>query len=720
MREPTNIEQLWYTWASRGMEQIRGFQVYAASRALMDVSGTTFKTINPYLGYDLPAGTNRLAASIENSPFCLAYIEAEGRRILLQKNFTGSDTSGRIGTYFVHLLDALPPDFTARRAIELWKSPFWKTMVPEFATPEDFKDVGSYELWQVSPYQLLQGPLSVWDIKQDAMLTKLLPFVIEAYAGLQGQQKLYIAAEDYRVASLIWGLTQCLPLSMQHDLTFSTYEANLSEATTRIVGTCLPLSEVRREEINPARLLPAYDYTVQHVTLNCYTGQHSSLQSRPWLAQEDAQLLAEYARYAASRLLGEKDGQVELSRLLAIAKQQRVSTVKGLLFVYKFFAARNLTERDFSNMLEITSMVVEYLNLDGVQEAIISLAIGNEQWWSEEARPAITNLRKDPFERLLPSTLNNFACNVARKVAEAILTRNQQALSITYDILQTTAPASENANPWLVLLAAFSSYNPLEHCNWGVRSELLKQWSYGENRISDEQIVPWLVISWEELESFLSLPLPEHWQLQAIKLLLSRTDLPLRSEMVEVIEQPRYQQVLVTALKQMYEDPRQGDPQVVIDFFKTLVTYGSELRFDALDIFLSNQNIDVDKVKWMLKLACSNEAEKLYVFKIHFNFLLICNTDTMSLLPVVKEMIKLYLRQLTAYKLLQANTRHILAAIIQQRDMLTQELSKQADLWYNAGRAICFGQNEILPPNFDTPSLEILGKAALQFRTRGG
>src|SRR5712692_9347692 len=113
MQERSKIEHLWYTWAPKGMEQIRGFQVYAASSTLMDVNGATFRAINPYLGYSLPVGTDRLAAKTENSPFCLAYIREGNEHFLLHKNFSGSDTAGRIGTYFIHLL-ALPGSFTVR------------------------------------------------------------------------------------------------------------------------------------------------------------------------------------------------------------------------------------------------------------------------------------------------------------------------------------------------------------------------------------------------------------------------------------------------------------------------------------------------------------------------------------------------------------------------------------------------------------------------------
>jgi hypothetical protein len=710
MSEQANIEQLWYTWAPRGMEQIRGFQVYAASLALMNVSGATFKAINPYLGYDLPAGTDRLAATIDKSPFCLAYIEVDGRRILLQKNFTGSDTGGRIGTYFIHLLDALPLNYTAREAIQLWKSPFWKIMAPDSTSTPDFKDPHRYELRQVSPLELVNGPLSEWDIKQDPVLTRYLPFVIEAYAGLQGQQKLYIAAEDHRVASLIWGLTRCLPLGMLRDLTFSTYEANPSEARTRIVGTCLPLPEVRLEEMNAARLLPADSYNEQNVTLNCYTDKHSSLPSYP--------LLAEYAQFVVSRLLGEDYQREELRRLLESAERQRVNTVGELLFVYKFFAAgdqpQNLTMEDFSNMLQSSSMVVEYLNLDGVQEAVINLAISKDQWWVNAAKPSIINLRKDRFTPSLSPVLDKFASKAARKVVEALLTRNQQALTVTYDILQTTAPTAENIHPWLVLLSSFSGNDPVKYCSLELQAHLLRVWSLGAREISLHQIAPWLVISWGELEYFLSLGLPEAWQVLAVKQLLSRSD--LSPNQVQMIEQSSYQPLVLGALRQMYGSHDLQEQNAVMKFFGTVAKYNSFLKFEVLDLVLSFQNLDVSVLRSMLQTACLNDAEKVYIFKRDYRYLLAYRGSSGSLLTAVREMVKLYVNQLSAEQLLKSNTKTILT-LLQQHGELSQELQEKIALWLNAGHLVGFtNKPESLPVSLNKDSLDMMARAALKLK----
>src|SRR5260370_4968384 len=170
----------------------------------MEVNGATFKAINLYLGYELPIGTNRLAATIKNPPNCLAYIEVGNKCILLRKNFTGSDNAGRIGTYFIHLLDALTDDFTARDAIELWDSTFWKTTVPDSNDTPDFKDSYRYELWPVDRARRKPDSLTVGEIGRDADLIRYLPLVIEAYLCLDEQKKLCIAPDPPHVAKLLW------------------------------------------------------------------------------------------------------------------------------------------------------------------------------------------------------------------------------------------------------------------------------------------------------------------------------------------------------------------------------------------------------------------------------------------------------------------------------------------------------------------------------------
>src|SRR5205823_10657256 len=79
-----------------------------------------------------------------------------------------------------------------------------------------------------------------------AKMHMYLPYVIQAYLTKKPltekkqtvPQKLYIAADDDDVALFILGLTRCLPEQLLKGLTFSTYERDVAEATTEIIGNC--------------------------------------------------------------------------------------------------------------------------------------------------------------------------------------------------------------------------------------------------------------------------------------------------------------------------------------------------------------------------------------------------------------------------------------------------------------------------------------------------
>lgn len=700
MQERSSIEQLWYTWAPRGMELIRGFQVYAASSALMDVSGASFKAINPYLGYSLPTGTDRLNATKENSPFCLAYVQVGNERLLLHKNFSGSDTAGRIGTYFIHLLAYLPTDFTARNAIDLWHSDFWRKAIPD--STAEFKDPNRYELWSVASNKLVPGDLTEREIQRDGRLTRYLPFVIEAFLTLTGKQKLIIAAEDYLVATLIWGMTHCLPQTMLRDLTFSTYEADPSKATTRIVGTCLPAEEVRRESMNAERLLPVDDYTGQYIALNCYTGQQSPL-------TRQNSLLAQYAQFAATSLLGHENEKNKLLGLFASAERQSVRTTDDLLVVYKFFDAdnqpQNLSPKEISSLLTNDAMAIEYLRLDGVQDAVIALAIQNRQWWNEQGKAAITSLRNNPFRQSLVPTLTDFACRLAQKVADAIIHKDQEVLNITYDLLQTTAPAQSNPKPWLVLLSALSGNRPDALFTWQFRVMLLKQWKYGKGDIRPEQIAPWLSISWEQLQEIFSLDLPQRWQAMALHQLLSDPTQPMPPQMVKVIERPQYQPIFMRVLKDMYESQQ----KTVMNIFNILVKSGYSQKLDLLYLFLDSQMVSAEMMEELLKTARLNTQEKLTIFERYAEKLLSCNAT--SLLPSVEDMVKLYVDQFTVKTLFSANAESMLTLLQQHRKKLSPDLQQRVFRRYLAGQAICFSRREPLPDTFDELYLNRIGKA---------
>lgn len=711
------IEQLWYTWAPRGMEDIRGFQVYAATPGLMDVNGATFRAINPYLGYDLPTGTNPSAATIENSPVCLAFIDAGNQRLLLRKNFTGSDSAGRIGTYFIHLLTSLPANFTARDAINLWHSSFWQTTIPE--STSGFRDPHSYELLPVVPDVLKPEPYTEQKFSQNEMLGKYLPFVIQAYLSLDKEQRLFIAAEDYHIASLIWGLTECLPSLLLQDLTFSTYESDIVKTNMRIVGACLPVEKVRRESLNPARVLPADGYYGQNVMLNCYTGQYSSLSSQ-------YPLLPAYTQFATSCLLGKAEAHGELQSLLTSAERLRVSSVPQLLFVYKFIDTNNqsqsLSYDDISAVLENFNLAFEFLSRDNVQESLIALTIQNPQWWKERGMTALTLLweRRNANGVSLAPTFTALGCKVAQTVANAILENDQHKFSIGWELLCTTAPANKDPKPWADLFFMLSGYPPGEICPWSLWSELLNFWQYAAAYIAPEQIRPWLSISWEQLPDFLHMNLPHEWQIMAVTQLLADPSKLIPSWVVKLLEQRTYQQLFIYVLRQMYESQRTQDQQAAVNFMQTLLKYGYTEKLVLFDLLLSSRNINEQEVEELLIAAHLNQQEQLAIFEKYAETLLSRHPTSTSLLPGVQRMVKLYVDQFTTKTFFNPDAERLLILLQYNSNKLSDELKQRIHRRYLAGQAICFGKEELLSDKLlNKRSLNEMGDAIARLRFSG-
>jgi hypothetical protein len=128
MSETENIEQLWYTWSTTGLDAIpAGVRVRAASPGLTELNSERMRVLDRYLRYTLPIGTNRLEVDPQQAPVCLAFLRGEkDERVLVHKVYTGRDGRNRPGNYFAHLLAGLPSTFSAKDAIALWRSSSWQ------------------------------------------------------------------------------------------------------------------------------------------------------------------------------------------------------------------------------------------------------------------------------------------------------------------------------------------------------------------------------------------------------------------------------------------------------------------------------------------------------------------------------------------------------------------------------------------------------------------
>jgi hypothetical protein len=281
-------EQLWYTWSDLGFGTAVGQRVRAASKGLVETESERVRNLVNLVSYHLRPETDAYLPPKE-APRSLVFTRAGSQReaVLISKAYVGLDGMRRPGAYFSHLLVELPPvpsprpegqiEFSAREAIELWRSSFWKNSERDLPA-------GRRDLPQVSREDLTSsiGPLSVNDVVQVANFFRYVLTAFLTLPTLGEQKRLYIAAPPDTVATLIWGLTHALPrtLNIMRNLTFSTFEHDIEDkAAPIIVGTCWLPHFVKNGHTSPRDLPPVYyqPNNPHGLAINCYLADKATL-----------------------------------------------------------------------------------------------------------------------------------------------------------------------------------------------------------------------------------------------------------------------------------------------------------------------------------------------------------------------------------------------------------------------------------------------------------
>ncbi len=274
--EPRQLDQLWYTWSTRGWDNLdAGFRVRAASRGLGGAGNARVAALESYLNYRLPVGSAPEALDGESAPRSLAMVQLADERVLLHKVYARQDGRGRYGNYFIHVLAGLPRTFTADKALCLWRYSdglLWQLADDQGQDVElPTLDLGELErrlraryeqLWRQTPAALGPDFLRLTEEQRQAALA-VLPGLLEAFLEQQDRldrrlqstrqpadgrvPPIYLVALPEQALYLIWALVRLLPPALAARLTFDTYEysytlqeqANSMQASaTSIVATC--------------------------------------------------------------------------------------------------------------------------------------------------------------------------------------------------------------------------------------------------------------------------------------------------------------------------------------------------------------------------------------------------------------------------------------------------------------------------------------------------
>jgi GTPase-associated protein 1, N-terminal domain type 2/GTPase-associated protein 1, middle domain len=675
------IEQLWYTWSTVGLGSVTGFRVRAASSGLADIRSERFRVLERYLHYDLPVGVDPYEANTENAPYCLSLLDVADTRILVHKVYIGKDAYGRPGVHFIHLLEGLPHTFLAQNAIQFWKSPFWQQSDRDPSMIDcELKQIASIQ--ELSP-----GSLDRYALKA---LEEELLFIIQAYLSLQPQQKLYIAAQPEQVAALIWGLTRSLPPVLQHRLTFSTYERDAHDVDALVIGSCWS-PDIQHD-------FPSQCYEKQGLALNSYSGKRSLL--------EGATLEASYARFATSCLTS-ANGQ-RLDELLRIANEMGISDVGSLLVLYELFTAKSLARDRMTKLLETFELAAGLLAQEGIQDSIFQLTRDDPQWWSEHGKKAIAILRaRQHNERgmsVVPG-LNSLAERAATKAASALLSGDKKTCDACLLVLFEAAPVGTNPAPWLHLLHHFVSsietgaFQPSELKNWELRAWLLKNWASAAQSIDTQLILPWLQVSWEELQLLLSLPLPSRWYTLAIVDLLTHSAHLIPPSIPSIVMDK--QAIFDEALRSLMQDAQRQ--QLALDFFATLVSYGYPHKIKLLSVLLQADK-QGNTIELLLQAARLTDKERAYLFKQHTQLFLAFNPFPGEILGLIAA----YVNSLTVDDLSDTVVLHMLQFLQKNAAKLPEDDKRQ--IWNRKMAAEAISE-ENTPLQFDTTSLTALGNA---------
>ena len=383
-----------------------------------------FQTLKKYLNYDLPLDTsNPRDVTPEQAPRSLLFVQAGQERVLINKVYTGLDGVGRPGAFFSHLLTDLPPvslphsdkqlPFSAREAIELWKSNFWK---------ESEQGSDPLELRPVSNEELATGSLSA---RNAVEVTEALLYVIQTFLMLGDQKRLYIAAPPDTVATLIWGLTHVLPHTLQimRSLTFSTYERDLEEKILFMYGKptaekTLPII-IGTSWLSPSTHdLPSIYYQEQNphgFALNC------DLPDRKTPLIPDP-LVSKFAQFAIRCFTS--GNMHNLKALLDEAEKQNITDIASFLMLFTSFqeimpkddiihflknfltkmktlldktmsalkGGKFLPEDEFWQWKSILSEI-DTLKRENVRNSIIRLLTDEPAWWQEQGQDFILQLQ---------------------------------------------------------------------------------------------------------------------------------------------------------------------------------------------------------------------------------------------------------------------------------------------------------------------------------------
>lgn len=588
-------EQFWYTSCRVGMEGTTGIQVRAASPGLARNLKEFRIRLGGVLNYSLPEGGTSFNTSAEQAPIALSWIAVAQERILLHKSFAGFDSDRRPGNFFTHLISNLPQGFNAHQAIATWGADFWRSSDQSLA-PNSFSldSIHDLTLHPTSPFQPSELNIE---------LRAKLEILVKAFLSRDAKRRIYIAAEPDTVALLIWGLTQCLPSQLCEDITFSTYESNVTGANTLITATCRLEHLAQSGTFN----LPQECYAGFNVAINLYPG------ARPDTSVTAPPAIATFAAFAVNSLWYQ-DG--ELQAILNAAAAELHVTVDSL--IETFNRERTSVEAwDSTTVLGVLknpTRARKYLGMVAFQNKLVDTATSKPIWWSSDAKPALEYLRRPGItNQSINEGLIALADVALRRAASEISIGVETNLAILVDGIAATCRPDQllgNSTARLQLLDILSQeYRNIPDTNTPInlRVSLVEQWGQLSPLPPQYKVEPCLRVSWEQADALLSRNLPQDWKEYIADELVKLSPPPQWNSIEQTFS--KYSDLFQSALVRQITSPSYSSSTLAL--FKLAWENNYSKRADLLLALLSQDNAPFDQILAIAKLDESTFEQML-------------------------------------------------------------------------------------------------------------
>jgi hypothetical protein len=596
MPDGYQLDQLWYTWSTSGLDAISaGHRVRAASEGLQDLQSLRYKSLSRYLSYHLSEEIKSSNVDTNTAPISLAFVNTSTERLLMRKVFTGNDAAGRKSAFFIHLIAGLPETFTAREAICLWDCPdLWCTSdatLPSHAT--SLPKIAYDSLLAYTQNEHIRKRFGFTLSLVNDELLALLKYILTR--GLP--EHIHAIGQPMLVASLIYGLTHALPMNMLPGLTFSTYELNLEQCDELFLGTT-----TLHELTNTAGL------RLQTVPTGLPV-------ERPSVPEEDIQ---QYTRYITHYLLqGDSETRQKVERIIPVIESQK-GGLRELIELFKFRTNLSpLTPQQLSAILQYPHDNREDLLDIKRQNESAELLFRQADNWKRSWQQWFIQVLQDPAikqGKTQAGTTQDAFVTFTHAITVQLLLKWENELKIyngndillrhCCNLLEILILPIDSYNVWKLWLPKLNA-DPIHRNTLAGKPGWFHAWLLDRvatsNPLLDFQLVqPWLAItSWTQLGNLLEQPVnapPEPWLYFAIDNLRKCTrNIP--NEALRLIG--KYEKLFRGWFVQQL---RERNNEVVLAFFQDLATSRYTMRLQLLLFLMENAPDNYDLIRQLL--AC--------------------------------------------------------------------------------------------------------------------